>query len=174
VRALVEIDAGRPVSAAKAYGSMVSRLRPLLGGIALAAATWVVLTATAVLIPVAIWLAVRWALLPQVVALEGGSAIGGLRRSTRLVRDRWLHVGSLVGVGTALAFVAGPLAGALLILVTDLPLALLNVVAGIVYALAMPFVALTTAYVYFDTRARKELEPESELDELPAEISLTI
>jgi hypothetical protein len=173
VSALVEIDAGRPVSAVKAYSSMVVRLRPLLGGIALAAAAWVVLSATAVLIPVAIWLAVRWALFPQVVALEGGSAIGGLRRSARLVRDRWLHVGSLVGVGTVLAFVAGPLVGALLILLTDLPLALLNVVAGIVYALAMPFVALTTAYVYFDTRARKELEVESELDELPAEISLT-
>ena len=38
---------------------------------------------------------------------------------------------------------------------------LLNVVAGVVYALAMPFVALTTAYVYFDARVREELPAEA-------------
>ena len=75
-----------------------------------------------------------------------------------------------MGVGTALALAAGPLLGAVLILVTDAPLALLNVVAGIVYALAMPFVALVTCYVDFDTRTRLELQPEPEPDELPAEL----
>ena len=30
----------------------------------------------------------------------------------------------------------------------------MNVIAGVVYALAMPFVALTTTYVYFDARSR--------------------
>jgi hypothetical protein len=42
-----------------------------------------------------------------------------------------------------------------------------------VYALAMPFVALVTAYVYFDARTRHELEPRVEHDELPAEIELS-
>jgi hypothetical protein len=41
-----------------------------------------------------------------------------------------------------------------------------------VYALALPFVALTTAYVYFDARVRLELEPVDHPDELPAEIEL--
>ena len=45
--------------------------------------------------------------------------------------------------------------------------------AGVVYALSMPFVALTTSYVYFDARTRVELEPEDQPDELPAEIALT-
>jgi hypothetical protein len=49
---------------------------------------------------------------------------------------------------------------------------LLNIVAGIVYALALPFVALVTSYVYFDARARVELEAEEKVDELPAEIEL--
>ena len=77
---------------------------------------------------------------------------------------------SLVGVGAVLALAAGPFLGALLIFVTDAPLALLNIVAGVVYALAMPFVALTTAYVYFDARVRNELAPEAAPTELPAEI----
>ncbi len=49
---------------------------------------------------------------------------------------------------------------------------LLNLVAGIVYAIALPFVALVTCYVYFDARARHELEPQEHPDELAAEISL--
>ena len=49
---------------------------------------------------------------------------------------------------------------------------LLNIVAGLVYAAALPFVALVTAYVYFDARTRLELEPVVEHRELPAEIEL--
>jgi hypothetical protein len=37
----------------------------------------------------------------------------------------------------------------------------------------MPFVAPTTAYVDFDTRARLELEPADEAAELPAEFQLS-
>jgi hypothetical protein len=50
---------------------------------------------------------------------------------------------------------------------------LLNIVAGIVYALAMPFVAITTTYVYFDARVRNELEPSGRPVDLPAEIELS-
>jgi hypothetical protein len=106
----------------------------------------------------------------QTVELEARSGLGGLRHSAELVRGHWLRVGSLVGVGTLLALVAGPFVGALLILVTDAPLALLDLVAGVVYALAMPFVALVTAYVYFDARVRAELGRDQAPAELPAEI----
>jgi hypothetical protein len=111
--------------------------------------------------------------LAQVVELEGRPAIEGLRRSGELVRERWFRVASLVGVGALLALLAGPLLGALLILLTDMPLALLNVVAGVVYTFALPFVAVTTCYVYFDARSRFELEPPEDARELPAEIRLT-
>ena len=52
-----------------------------------------------------------------------------------------------------------------------MPFALVNIVAGVVYALSLPFVALVTAYVYFDARTRGELEP-AQPSELPAEIEL--
>ena len=94
-----------------------------------------------------------------------------MRRSGHLVRRKWLKVGSLTILGAAIAFVTGSLAGVLLILVTDAPLATVDVVAGIVYAVTLPFVALTTAYVYFDTRVRDELAGPV-VDELSAEIVL--
>ena len=100
------------------------------------------------------------------------AAFEALRRSGELVRGRWLRVGSLVGLGGLIALAAGPLVGALLIFVSNSSLALLNIVAGVVYAVALPFVALVTAYVYFDARARLELEPRDARTELPAEISV--
>ena len=59
-----------------------------------------------------------------------------------------------------------------LIFLTEMPFALLNIVAGVVYALALPYVALVTSYVYFDARARGELEPVERPSQLPAEIEL--
>jgi hypothetical protein len=171
--ALVLVDDGKEIGPIDAYRVALRRFRPLLGGLLLAVGAWVALTATAVLIPIALWLAVRWSLLAQVVELEGESAVGGLHRSSRLVRGRWFRVASLVGVGLVLALAIGPLVGALLILVTHASLPLLNIVAGIVYALAMPFVAITTTYVYFDARVRTELEPSGRPVDLPAEIELS-
>jgi hypothetical protein len=107
-----------------------------------------------------------------VVEIEGRSALDALRRSSALVRGRWFRVASLVGAGAVIALAAGPLLGALLILLTDAPLPLLNVVAGVVYSLVMPFVALTSSYVYFDSRVREELEQEDAPSILPAEIVL--
>src|SRR5262249_44211297 len=135
-------------------------------------AMWIVLTATVFLIPVALWLAVRWSLLAPVVELEDRRPFTSLRRSGALVRGRWIKVGSLVGVSALLALLTGPLLGAILIFLTDAPLAFLNIVAGVVYALSMPFVALVTSYVYFDARARLELETVDRPSELPAEIQL--
>jgi hypothetical protein len=171
--ALAEIDRGRPIHALGAYRLALRRLRPLVGGLAVAVVVCTALTAFAVLIPVAIWLGIRWILLAQVVELEDRSAVGALRGSAAVVRGRWLRVASIVGVGSVVALAAGPLLGALLILVSEAPLALMNVIAGVVYALAMPFVALATSYVYFDARARSQLEPASAVGDLPAEFELS-
>ena len=73
--------------------------------------------ARSLLVPVAMWLAVRWALVAHAVELEGRSAFDALRRSGELVRGRWLKVASLVVLGAGIALALGPLVGALLILV---------------------------------------------------------
>jgi hypothetical protein len=170
-RALVEIDAGRPVGALRAYRLAAGSLRSLFVALMIAVLAVLLFTGSLVLIPIAVWLAVRWALIAPVIELEGLSPFEALRRSGRLVRQKWLKVGSLTILGAAIALVAGPLLGALLILVTNAPLPIVDVVAGIVYAVTLPFVALTTAYVYFDMRVRDELAGPVD-DELSAEIGL--
>ena len=172
-RALIRIDEGRPVGPLAAYRLAVDSAAPLFGALLVASIVVSLLASSIFLIPIAVWLAGRWALIAPAVELESLSAARALRRSGRLVRRRWLKVASLIVAGGALVVVAGPLIGVLLILLTDAPFWLVNVIAGIVYAVAMPLVALVTAYVYFDARTRGELEAESELTELPAEIELS-
>jgi hypothetical protein len=169
-RALVELDAARAVGPLGAYRLALDSVRPLLGALAIAVVVVSLLASSVFLIPIAIWLAVRWALIAPVVELEQVTTIGALRRSGRLVRHNWLKVATIAIVGGALALAAGPVIGALLILMTNAPFSLVNVIAGLVYVVAMPFVALATSYTYFDTRVRDELAPEPEPEVLPAEV----
>jgi hypothetical protein len=173
-RAIAEIDAGRrEVGVASAYRMALDGVRPLLRALAIAVAVVSLLAASVFLLPIAIWLTVRWALLVPTIELEKHSAIGGLRRSGSLVRRQWLKVGTLVTVAGGLALLIGPLLGALMILLLDAPFELMNIVAGLVYAVAMPFVGITTTYVYYDTAVRERVEGESvALKELPAEATL--
>jgi hypothetical protein len=173
-RALVELDGGRRVGPLQAYRLSLRRAAQLIGALLVAVVVVSLLASSLYLLPIAIWLAGRWALVVPVVELEDVGARAALRRSRRLVRRRWLKVASLVVAGGGLVLVLGPFIGALLILATSAPFWLVNVVAGVIYAVTMPFVALTTAYLYFDCRVRDELRAEETGDRLPAEIGLPV
>ncbi len=172
-RTLVEIDQGREIGPVQAYRLAFDSIRPLLRALVIAVFVVSLLAAFVFLVPIAIWLAVRWALIVPAVELEELSGTNALRRSGWLVRHAWLKVATLTIVGGALALAAGPVIGALLIFVTSIPLAFINVLAGFVYVVTMPFVAIATTYVYFDTRVREELASVPASDELPAEIQLS-
>jgi len=172
-RALVEIDEGRAVGPLGAYRLAVDSVRPLFAALLIAVSVVSLLASTLFLLPIGIWLAGRWALIAPAVELEDISGFAALGRSTRLVRRHWFKVASLIVAGGGLVLVLGPLIGALLILGTSAPLWLVNVFAGAIYAVTMPFVALTTAYVYFDARVRSELVDAVAPAQLPAEISLS-
>ncbi len=165
IRALGELDAGRPVNPIRAYRLALRSVRPMLGALVLAVIAVTVLAGTLVLIPVAIALVIRWALIVPVTEIEGGrSALGVLRRSGRLVGRRWPKVACLTVLSLAFVLLIGPVLGTLLVIFTDVPLGFANVVAGVVYAVLMPSVAITTAYVYFDMRVRQELGTATEED----------
>jgi hypothetical protein len=171
--ALMELDADRPVGPLQAYRLSLVHAGRVFKALLVAVVVVSLLASSLFLLPIAIWLAGRWALVVPVVELEDRGAFAALRRSRRLTRRRWLKVTSLVVAGGGLVLVLGPLIGALLILVTNTPFWLVNVIASVIYAVTMPIVALTTAYVYFDCRVREELGDEQPLAQLPAEIGLS-
>jgi hypothetical protein len=172
-RALVEIDQGRKAGPLRAYLLAADSVRPLLGALVIAATVVSLLAGSIYLIPIAVWLAGRWALIAPSIELERLDALAGLRRSGNLVEGAWLKVASLIVIGGALSVAVGPIVGVALILGTDAPFWLVNVVAGVIYSVTMPLVAITTAYVYFDQRVADELASEGAPTELPAEIEFS-
>jgi hypothetical protein len=171
-RAMTELDADRRVSPWSAYRSAFRRVLPLLGALIIILIVALALSVTVVLIPVWIYLVIRWAVMAPVVALEGCRPWAALRRSAQLTRGHVWRVMSLsVGV-SVLALLAGPLLGALALLVTGAPFTLINVVTAVVNVLVMPFAAIVTAYIYYDLRVRQELaEPTPDsVRVLPAEL----
>jgi hypothetical protein len=173
VLAMVELDEGRSVRPIGAYRMALRRLWPVLGAIVIAVVVVSVMIPFLFLIPLAIWLAVRWALVVPVVVLEDLGPLAAIRRSSRLVRGDWLKVGSLTIVSAGITLMLGPLIGTALIVLTDAPLGLLNLIAGVVYMLTMPFIALTTTYVYLDTRVSDGQRPPRDPSVLPAQIELS-
>ena len=111
-RAMAEIDRGRRIGPFGAYRLAFDRARPLFGAVLIMVAAVSLLVSSVLLVPVGIWLAVRWSLAIFAAEFEGCSALEALRRSRRLVRGHWLKVASLTVFGAALALVLGPLVGA--------------------------------------------------------------
>ena len=66
----------------------------------------------------------------------------------------------------------GPVVGILLLLLTSASFNVVNLIAGIVYMVAMPFVAVATTYLYYDVNVRSVLEDRAAVGrrELSAEI----
>lgn len=168
-----EVDEGRPVGPWRAYAGALRRAVPLLLTLAAIGVVLVVLTVTLLLIPVSLVLLVLSLLVTPVVLFEGRSGWPAVRRSAHLVRPHWLKVVVLVALTNGLVLAIGPVLGTALILGTSLPFVVSNAIAGIVYALFIPLVALNTVYVYADSVVRDELEPRAEpVPQLPAEASL--
>jgi hypothetical protein len=152
--ALVELATTGRATAAAAYRATARGLRPLLGGLAIAALAVAVADLTLVGLPLAAWLTIRWSLLAQAVVLEGATAFGSLRRSARLVRGEWWRVASLTLFVTGIALLLGPLVGTLLLFGTNASFDVVNLASDLVYVVALPFAAIATTYLYFDLAAR--------------------
>ncbi len=160
---------GRAVSIAGAYRAVWERLGALLGAFVWAAARFVVLFVlcpTVVGLVVFIYCLVAWALIPQVVMLEGRSAVAASTRSRRLLTGHWRRASNLfvVIVVLALALIGIPpvILAALLAHALHVPVPLLQGLLGIVIALfVQPFAAAATTTLYIDltTRAQTPIVP---------------
>jgi VPS62-like protein len=170
--AMVELDEGRRVRPFAAYRLLRGRIRPLVESLLAAAIVVAVLSLTVVGIPVAIFLAVRWSFLAQVVVLEGHGRRGTLHRSGRIVGRHWPRTASLILLVAGTGLLLGPVVGTLMLLLTSASFDFVNLVSALIYVFTLPFVAVVTTYLYFDLVVRQRLAPERELsvEVLPAEI----
>ncbi len=172
MQTVFQADAGGEVTTRRALGLATARLPTTLGAGALYLGAVLVLLATGVLAPVAIVLAVLWALWLPAVQLDRLGPVAALRRSTALVRRRVVPVILVIGTANLLVSAAGPLIGFGLLLVGDIPFVVGNVVAGLTYALLSPFVGVVTTYVYADAAVRHDHREGRPAEVLPAEGTL--
>jgi hypothetical protein len=166
-----ELDAGREIRPLEAYHRVRARWRPLvrslLGAVlAIGALEFVVLG-----FAIGIWLSFRWSLLGQVVMLEDDPQPGVLRRSGRLVGPHWWRTASIGVLVTGLGLLLGPLVGLVLLFITTASFDAINLVSGFVYAVTLPYVAITTTYLYHDLAVRQTMRETQVVagDVLPAE-----
>jgi hypothetical protein len=166
--AMVEIDEGRRVTALGAYKQALPRLVSLLGAVVLVVVAVTVVSFTAIGALLVAWLVVRWSLLAQVHVLENRTGFSALRRSARLVRGNWWRVASLVLFVTLVALMLGPLCGTLLLFATHASFDFINLVAGVIDVIVVPYATIATTYLYFDLQLAKQTEPADEIV-LPAQ-----
>jgi hypothetical protein len=123
----------------------------------------IVLDLTIVLIPVALFLLVRWSLLGVVAGLEDHPQPGVLRRSVVLTRRHWWRT-AVVAVGVSgIALLIGPLIGGLVLIFTSASFAFVNVIAAIVNVAALPFASVVLTYLYYDLDARRPDNGDSDV-----------
>lgn len=152
----------RAVSVVAAYHAVLERLGALLVAFLWAAGRFIVLfllCPTVVGLILFIYFLVAWALIPQVVMLEGSSGGAASKRSRRLVKGRWRRASNLFVVVVVLALVLIGVPPAILAPLLAHPLGvptpLLQGLLGILIALLVqPLAAAATTTLYVDLKAR--------------------
>jgi hypothetical protein len=158
-RAMVELEAGRPVTARSAYRAVAPRLLPELRALLVVAVVTALLLGVVVLIPVAVWLLVRWIMFAVIAGMEPAPPTRLLRRSAEATRGRWWRVAS-IGLGlTGAGLVLGPMLGILALLVTSASFDLINMVSAFVYVAVLPFPAIVMTYLAGDLAAARAGQP---------------
>ncbi len=152
--AMRDIDAGRPPRLGECVAVAARSVRcfvpPVIGAVAIIA----LLTLTVVGIPVAVWLLVRWFFITQAAVVDGRCGWDASRRSVDVVRGRWLPTAAIAAAINVVALVVGPGLGLVLLLLTDMPLVLINLIGSAIYALFVPYAAIATTYLYLSNAAR--------------------
>jgi hypothetical protein len=135
-------DDGEDLDVLAAYRAQLRRWREIVSAALWMLVTLTALTATVIGLPFAVRLLVRWGFVGTAVADEGVGGRAALRASGRGVDGRWWRSAAVLAVSSGVAIAAGPVVGFLLMLLTDLPLGLVNVVGSVVYVVTVPLAGL--------------------------------
>jgi hypothetical protein len=164
---LDQLDRGVPAATDTALRRVLAHRRPLTRAAGQYFLVIALLTTFVATIPVAIYYAASRAFAVPAVLAEHCSGRTALRRSRLLVKGRWWRTAVPLAIIIGLALAAGPVAGIAMLLGTDLPATLVNVVSSILFALAMPVASAAVAYLYFDRAVRPQSPGSGDLPAAP-------
>ncbi|NUR95051.1 MAG: hypothetical protein HOV67_07290 [Kribbellaceae bacterium] len=147
---LDRLDRHVPVTAAFVVHDVRTHARALAAAAVRYLVVIAVLTIFVATIPLAVYYAVSRAFAVPAVLAERSSASMALRRSRLLVKGRWWRTAGPLAIVVGLGLAVGPIVGIVLLLATDWPPTLINVISSVLFALAAPLVAAAVVYLYFD------------------------
>ncbi|HEY7004768.1 MAG TPA: hypothetical protein VH281_10830 [Gaiellaceae bacterium] len=137
-----------------AYERAVHHARPLAGILLRVVGIPLLLATTIIGLPVAIWYLGRTAVAIPACVLEDLDRRAAIRRSKVLVGPHFWHVSAPTTLAVVVALLAGPFVGAVVLLKTELPVLLANLIGVGISAALMPFVGITVTLLFLDLRAR--------------------
>jgi hypothetical protein len=155
VRSLVVIGQAGFVDA---WRGMSRRFWRVVAAQLLATLGVILMLITIIGIPFAIWKLVGWSFVQQEVLFSDKPIRQVFRGSSNLVRGRWWHTARAVLFLTLITIVTGPMLTFALIFM-PFPLFWTNVIASLIFALLIPYVALGYTLLYLDLQARAEIDP---------------
>ena len=116
----------------------------------------VLLAATVLLAPVALWLASRWAAAGPAAMTEGLGFRAALRRSAGLTHQKRWRTLALTIFLFAVVLATGPVLGAALLLLTSWPFAVLNGLVALSYAVLLPVLGIALTLQFYDLRQEQQ------------------
>jgi hypothetical protein len=177
VHAIAEQYFSQPVDIGRAFSFAWHRLGSLVGASFLVMLAVLGMAITIIGIPAAIYFAVTWVFMLQVIMLEGCGARDALSHSLSLVKNGWWRVLGIillfyviimgiymvlyipVFIGTMVWTISGAITGAMEQAAVQPPiwLMLMTMIVALVFtAVGTPIFAIGTTLLYFDLRVRKE------------------
>ena len=154
-------DRGEQVTSADALDDAQDRLGPLIGATLRAALICFLLAITVIGIPFAIYRAVRWIFISQVVMVEGIRGHAVLARSAELIQGKWWNtVGRLIVTALVIQIPTGILSSALTAAFPGVVGILLTSAIGFV---TTPFGIIASSLMFFDLFVRKAPQPNADV-----------
>jgi hypothetical protein len=142
------LEQGRKLSFRDAWREMLKQLPRLLKSVGLVTLIVVGLSMTVILVPVAIWLLVRWNFAAQATMLDDAGVKESLARSSDSVRGRWWRV-ALVGISLfVLAAAPGVLVGLVLLIFGSASVQATNIVSSFIFMFTVPLSIIGVTVLY--------------------------
>jgi hypothetical protein len=152
--ALAAVERGERPGALAAYRAVLPQVPAILRGTVRTVALVSLLALTVVGVPLALRVGVRRALVPQAVVHEGLRTSDAVRRARTLVTGNAVRVGILAAVANIVVSVGAPLLATLVLLVLSPPLGVVNLLAGLLGVVFVPYAGIVLTLLFHDLRRR--------------------
>lgn len=134
------------------------RLPVSIGAIFLTVVIFLVLSSTIILLPLAIYLGVRWLFVAQAVIIDGAGIVNSRQRSSQIVSGYWIVALGFAMLGIFLTGITGPLIAMILLVLTPMSMGTAELISGAIYCIAYPVAIMAATLFYLK---RRNQAPES-------------